>query len=142
MDDTIDRRLAQRLEAESAVRRILAAYCQACDDGRFDDLAQLFSDDIELVVRGSVVARGRTSARDWVAAAQPPERRGLHVTSNAVIAVTDAADEASSRADFVFYVRGPEGLVPARTGRYEDRCTPAPDGRGWLLARREMLFRP
>jgi len=127
------------LAAERAVRRIHAAYSQACDDGRFEDLAALFADDVELVSNDMVIARGRAAARDWIAAAQPPERRGRHLVANAVIDVL-APDSARAEADFVFLAPKPEGLVAAATGRYRDRFV-APDGPfgRWHLIRREMV---
>ncbi|WP_436778334.1 nuclear transport factor 2 family protein [Yinghuangia sp. YIM S09857] len=136
-----DAELISSLMAESAVRRIHAAYSQACDDGRFEALGTLFADDVELVVRGSVVARGREAACEWIAAAQPPERRGRHLVANTVIESSGPGTTVAV-ADFVFLAPGPDGgLVVATVGRYRDRFVAGDGASGrWMLARREMVM--
>ena len=122
---------ASNVADELAIRRTLAAYCQHCDDGMFDSLAALFSAGGTFTYLGEVVA-GSAALTAWFVAAQPPARRGKHVTVNAVIDIS--GDRATARSDFVFlrFVNG--SLVPLTAGRYVDELV-RQDGR-WLIERR------
>src|SRR6185503_289256 len=74
------------LHDELAVHRVLARYCHTIDDGAFDEFGALWADDAEFVLRGTVT-RGRDAIRDAIEAMQPAERRGRHLTLNAVVDV-------------------------------------------------------
>jgi len=121
------------LLAISRIQRALAAYCQLCDDGEFGRLAEQFAPDGSFVFAGETVT-GRAALERWFEAAQPPRRRGKHLTTNSIIDVE--GDRASVVSDFVF-VRLLGG-VPAlqMAGRYRDVfvCT----GDRWLIERRDV----
>jgi 3-phenylpropionate/cinnamic acid dioxygenase small subunit len=123
--------------AEESIRRTLALYCQLCDDGRFDEWAELYTDDAELHVMGSVY-RGRADIRAFIEKGQPPERRGKHVCANSVIDLDDRGATATAVTDYVFVARTGAGLAITSTGRYHDRLV-ADDGR-WRFSRREIVF--
>jgi ketosteroid isomerase-like protein len=127
-----------RLVAEAEIRRTLADYCQSCDDGRFEDYAACFTVDAVVLLAGEPVASGRAALRDWIAAGQPPDRRGKHVTINPLITVSPDATSAAASTDFLFVGRSPEGPRVTVAGRYCDELQPA-DGR-WLISRREITF--
>ena len=50
-------------EDEDQIRRTLSEYSQRCDDGRFDEWADLFTEDARFVLSGQVT-EGRDSIRD------------------------------------------------------------------------------
>lgn len=127
-----------RLLAESQIRSTIAAYCQACDDGRFDDYAACFTDDAEVVLAGATVATGREQIKEWIARGQPPDKRGKHVTVNPLIVVADDLTSASASTDYLFVGRTSEGPRVTVAGRYQDVLRPV--GGHWLLARREITF--
>jgi uncharacterized protein (TIGR02246 family) len=122
-----------------AIRALLAAYCRLCDDGRFDEFAQLFTDDAEFSVMGSTHT-GRDAISTWMAAAQPPERRGKHLISEPGITLVDDT-HATCRTDYAFvgHGSGERQLVVTSTGRYVDRLRRDDDGQ-WRFAARRIVF--
>jgi uncharacterized protein (TIGR02246 family) len=125
---------------ELAIHRVLARYCHTIDDGAFDEFAQLWADDAEFVLHGTVT-RGRDAIRDTIAAMQPLERRGRHLTMNPVVDLDGNAAHVVS--DFLFFGRDPgepaEGTAHLRfLGRYHDDFVRT--GAGWQFGRREIEF--
>lgn len=120
-----------------AIRRVLASYCQFCDDGRFDDWEQLFSEDATFIVMGRTHA-GRPAIRAFIEAGQPPERRGKHITANALIELHDGAERATASTDYIFIARTGGGLAVTSAGRYYDELVKV-DGT-WLITSREIVF--
>ena len=59
-------------EDEDQIRRTLAEYSQRCDDGRFDEWADLFTEDARFVLSGQVT-EGRDSIRNMMTAMMPPD---------------------------------------------------------------------
>jgi 3-phenylpropionate/cinnamic acid dioxygenase small subunit len=124
------------LHDELAIQRVLARYCHTIDDGAFDEFGALWADDAEFVLRGTVT-RGRAAIRDAIEAMQPPERRGRHLTMNAVVDVD--GDVARAVSDFLFFVRDPGAPAALRyIGRYHDEFARADVG--WQFCRREIEF--
>jgi hypothetical protein len=123
------------LADELAIKRLLAEYCHRVDDGRLDELAQLFTIDGEFVF-GSLSARGRGEVTGWFERFHPPAERGKHLTTNVVVEL-DAADgdRASARSDFAFLGFRDGQLTPTLAGRYDDELQRV-DGR-WLIGRRD-----
>ena len=120
------------VEDELAIRRTLAAYCQHLDDGDFGALAHQFTPDGTMTYGDVGGASGRDDIEAWFAGMNPPERRGRHLTVNAVIDVE--GDRATVASDFAF-LRFVDGeLRPLFTGRYHDEFVRA-EGR-WLIQRR------
>jgi hypothetical protein len=121
------------LLAISTIQRALATYCQLCDDGEFRRLAEQFAPDGSFVFAGETVT-GRGDLERWFEAAQPPRRRGKHLTTNAIIDVE--GDRASVVSDFVF-VRLVGGVpAPEIAGRYRDVFVRTGDR--WLIEQRDV----
>jgi uncharacterized protein (TIGR02246 family) len=120
---------------DEAIRRTLALYCQLCDDGRFEEWAELYTDDATFTVMGQT-HEGRTAIRRFIEAAQPPERRGRHVCANALIEVD--GDRATAATDYIFVARSEDGLAITSAGRYHDRLV-RDEGR-WRFASRRIAF--
>jgi uncharacterized protein (TIGR02246 family) len=121
------------------IREVLARYCQFCDDGRFDEFAQLFTESAQFAVMGTV-HEGRDAIVAFMSAAQPPERRGKHMTSNTVIELDVSGAAATVFTDYVFVGRRKDGsFALTSVGRYHDRMRRDADGR-WRISRREIVF--
>ncbi len=133
------------IDATEGIRRTLAAYCHTCDDGRFDEFAELFTSDARFVVLGDT-REGRDAIQAFMAASMPPEVRGKHMCANSLIEVADDGRSASAVTDFVFVGRAAgtvEGAAMGAfaitsAGRYLDEL--ALDGERWRFARREIVF--
>ena len=119
-------------QSETAIRRVLAEYCQFLDDGRFDDWIDLFSEEIVFVVNDER-KRGRAELRGFIEPAQQEDARGVHTISAPLIDVD--GDAATSFVDFVWFSRAGE---PGRIGRYHDTLVRDPDR--WRFASREIVF--
>jgi|AP95_1055475.scaffolds.fasta_scaffold00478_6 hypothetical protein len=108
------------------VRRLLAEYCLAADECRYDDWARLFGDD------GVMVA----FRRDWSGfealtgfISNAPQ--GLHLNTSVRIDID--GDQATALSNFVFFNLDRE---LSSMGLYAD--TLIREGDGWRFARREI----
>jgi ketosteroid isomerase-like protein len=126
------------LSAREAVRHTIASYTYAADNGRFEDVAQLFVVDGVLEVQGigGAVAEGRAEILRFfggvggdVASTAPPGRMQHHVASVRV----DVTSRTEASATSYFTVMTGAGVD--HWGRYKDRLAPHTDGR-WLFVHR------
>ncbi|HEY2814676.1 MAG TPA: nuclear transport factor 2 family protein [Acidimicrobiales bacterium] len=123
---------------EQGVRRTLALYCQLCDDGRFDEWAELFTEGARFTVMGGTHA-GRDNVKAWIEAAQPPERRGKHFLGQSVVDFEPDGLTATGVTDYTFVSKRSEGYVITSAGRYHDTLHRGDDGR-WRFDSREIRF--
>src|SRR5215831_18763366 len=95
------------LDDERAIRRLMTRYCHLVDDGAFEELTALWTDDAELALRGETTT-GPAAIVAVIAGRQTPELRGLHVSANAIVDVE--SDAAHAVSDFLFMRRegGPD----------------------------------
>jgi hypothetical protein len=105
-------------DVRASVRNALAAYVQALDDGRTDDVVATFCEDgaIDMGDLGSYAGHDelRAAYARWTPRA--PQR---HVVVNTN--VTDWSDtEATAVSDVVFLVKLPDGWKVQLVGRYHD----------------------
>lgn len=119
----------------NAVRDTLARYCQLCDDGRFEEWGELYTEDARFEVMDRTY-EGREQIKGFIRAGQPPELRGKHVAVNSVIE-TDG-DEALGLTDYIFVGRSGDGFGIVSAGRYHDRLVRRGDR--WLFAERRIVF--
>jgi uncharacterized protein (TIGR02246 family) len=128
---------AQVLEDHEAVRRLIGLYCQLCDDGRFAEWAELFTEDATFTVMGQTHT-GREQLEAFMAAAMSPEARGKHGTFEPVLELS--GDEGRAWTDYLFVGRvGDKGrLGVTSAGRYHDHLR-REDGI-WRFAAREIVF--
>jgi uncharacterized protein (TIGR02246 family) len=129
---------AWEVSAREAVRHTIASYTYAADNGRFDDVAQLFAPDGVLEVQGvgGAVAEGRDAILQFfrgvggdVTITAPPGRMQHHVSSVRVDVVSPTEATATS------YFTVMTGAGVDHWGRYKDAFAPASDGR-WLFVHR------
>lgn len=117
---------------ERQIRRVLAEYCQLCDDGEFEKLVARFAPDGAFHFGGRTV-EGHKALISWFEVTQAPAERGKHITSNAVIDIE--GDLARVSSDFVFFGIV-DGVLQLRiAGRYCDEFRRI--DRRWVIKSRE-----
>jgi hypothetical protein len=117
-----------------AVERLLAVYGHVIDDGNFDALSDVFTDDARFdgVDFGMGDLRGIAEIRAAFAAWDHPR---CHMTLNVVVDGT--TEGAAARSKWLVLLKNGKVVV----GTYEDAAVPT--DRGWRLAyRRALLQRP
>jgi len=105
-------------EVVEGIRAALAAYAQALDDGRTEDIVATFCADGVVEIPGSGTFEGHDAIRDAYSGLKPraPQR---HVVVNTL--VTDWNDhEAKAVSDLLFLIKGESGWAVQLVGRYND----------------------
>ncbi len=123
---------------ELAVARLLARYCRALDDRRYDDLVGLFTDDAVFETMGRSL-RGREEIRGFFPPDASPLTRpeSMHVLSNVVADVRGARAVATS--DWVMLQRDAGGATTVvLAGRYDDVLVCERDA-GWRIYTRTAI---
>ena len=120
------------MTAEEKIRFTIAEYCHRTDSGDFDGWVELFAEDGGFRMFGKDVV-GHAALRAFIAQDQPPELRGLHLTTDS--AITLQGDRAKVRSNFIFVAGGDEAGVVVAAGRYLDILVPRGDA--WLFKLRE-----
>ncbi len=120
----------------AGVRATLAAYAQALDDGRADDVVAAFCPDGSIELPGMGTHEGHDALRaayaGWV-----PKRPQRHVVVNTYVSDWDA-HEARASSDVIFLLKGEKGWAVQLVGRYDD--TLHNDGGTWRFHRRRAEF--
>ncbi len=126
-----------------AIRRLIALYSQLLDDCRFEEWAELFTDDAVFSVWGNAYA-GRTAIRDGIGG-MAPAMPGKHVAFATVVDFDPGGDSSGDRArawtDFVALADAGPGewgrsYSIATAARYYDLLVR--DDTGWRFARRDI----
>ena len=120
---------------EDQIRRTLCQYSQLCDDGRFDEWGELFTDDARLEVMGQVKT-GRPAIVTYMRSVQPPESRGIHMISGPLVEVDGPS--ASARTNYIFVRPATDGMAIVAAGRYHDQLVS--DGGRWRFAERKITI--
>ncbi len=123
------------VEVSEGIRQTIAAYTQALDDGRTDDVLATYTDDGVFDMPGVGVFSGldqlRTTYDSW-----KPRRPQRHMIMNTLVTSWSDAD-AASVSDVVFVVKGKDDAWSVQfVARYEDTFRLV-DGR-WLFSRRDV----
>jgi len=114
------------IEDKDAIRELLAEYCFRLDDGRFADMAALFTDDgtwdtaFGKAVGRSAIAELAQSLRERAGASRP---RAVHLVTNIVIAL--AGERAQVRSNWMVMQNGPTGPTIGSGGAYFDELLKA-----------------
>jgi hypothetical protein len=118
------------------VRAALAAYAQALDDGRTDDVVATFCPDGLIEIPGMGTHEGHAALREAYAR-WTPRRPQRHLVVNTL--VEDWNDhEATATSDVIFLLSGDAGWGVQLVGRYHD-VLHHDDGR-WRFHRRSATF--
>jgi len=124
-------------EVAIGVQAVQAAYAQALDGGRTDDLVALFHPDGTAEIAGVGAFHGHDAIREAYAGLVPVKPQ-LHLVGNTVI-TSWTEDEATAVSDFVFLQRGESGWTVPVTGRYHDALRRADDG-SWLFSSKTATY--
>ena len=123
-------------DVAEGVRATIAAYTQALDDGRTDDVVATFCPDGGAEIPGLGAHQGHDALREAYARVAP-RRPQRHLVLNTL--VTDWNDhEAHATSDLVFLLQRDEGWAVQLVGRYED--TLHNDGGTWRFHHRAGTF--
>ena len=113
--------MASVLEEKDAIREVMAQYCFALDDGRFDDMAACFTEDGTWQTFFGQ-ATGRKAIAEFAAglrAHRPgPTPRAIHHVTNIVITLN--SDTAKVRSNWTTVQNAPEGPKIGSGGAYDD----------------------
>lgn len=105
-------------EVDAGVRRTIASYTHALDDGRTDDVVATFCPDGVIDIPGLGRHEGHDALRaaygGWV-----PQRPQRHLVLNTHIVRWDDG-ETEAVSDVVFLLMGERGWKVQLVGRYED----------------------
>ena len=123
-------------EVAEGIRATLAAYTQALDDGRADDVVATFCPDGVIELPGMGTHEGHDALREaftgWA-----PRRPQRHLVLNTLVTDWDD-DEAAATSDVVFLLLRSSGWAIQLVGRYQD--TLHSDGGPWRFHRRAATF--
>jgi SnoaL-like domain len=114
------------------VRATVAAYAQALDDGRTDDVVATFCPDGVCDIPGMGTHEGHDAYSKW-----KPRRPQRHLVVNTLLTDWDER-EANAISDVVFVLQGDSGWAVQLVGRYHDTLH-HDDGR-WRFHRRAAEF--
>lgn len=116
------------------IRELLARYCFALDDGRFEDMAALFtSDGVWETAFGT--GRGREGiVAEMKSIAMGPRPRRLHLATNIVIDLD--GERASVRSNWVVFNNSSSSPMIGAGGSYYDRVVKV--GGRWFFAYRRI----
>ncbi|MFD9396766.1 nuclear transport factor 2 family protein [Streptomyces sp. NPDC060000] len=122
----------------AGVQTAIAAYAQALDAGRTDDIADLFVPDGVAEIAGMATFEGRDAIREGYRGFSPTGPQ-LHLVANTVI-TSYTGEEAMAVSDLAFFQRGETGWAVQLVGRYDDTLRRR-DG-VWKFSRRVTTFVP
>jgi len=123
-------------DVAEGVRATIAAYTQALDDGRTDEVVATFCEDGGCDIPGLGAYEGHQALRaayeKW-----KPRRPQRHLVLNTL--VTDWSEhEAHAISDVVFLLQSDKGWTIQLVGRYHD--TLHREGDAWRFHRRNATF--
>ena len=123
-------------DAAEGIRAAIAAYTQALDDGRTDDVVATFCHDGLCDIPGLGRHQGHDALRQAYGQWQPtrPQR---HLVLNTLVTHWDEG-EARATSDFVFLLKGEPGWAVQLVGRYHDVLRR--DGGVWRFHSRTAEF--
>lgn len=118
------------------IRDTIAAYAQALDDGRTDDVVVTFAPDGVAGIPGMDPLHGHEAIRAAYSRMTPriPQR---HVVTNTVITSYDG-ETATASSDLLFFLKQDDAWAIKLIGRYTDELR-LHDGR-WVFTSRDLVF--
>lgn len=123
-------------DVDAGVRRALAAYVHALDDGRAQDVVATFCADGAITIPGLGTHEGHDALLEaytsWA-----PRRPQRHLVLNTHVTRWDE-HEAAAVSDLVFLLLGTDGWKVQLVGRYQDVLHR--EGAQWRFHRREASF--
>ncbi|HEY7137688.1 MAG TPA: nuclear transport factor 2 family protein [Acidimicrobiia bacterium] len=128
----------QFADVAEGIRASIAAYTQALDDGRTDDVVATFCPDGGVDIPGLGTHEGHDALRAAYARVAP-RRPQRHLVVNTLVTNWNER-EAAAVSDVVFLLKRDDGWSVQLVGRYRD--TLHHDGGTWRFHRRTAEFAP
>jgi 3-phenylpropionate/cinnamic acid dioxygenase small subunit len=125
------------VEDKDAIREVLAEYCFRLDDGRFAEMAALFTEDGTWdTAFGKATGRGTIAelASSLRKCGEQPRPRAVHLVTNIAITLDEA--HARVRSNWMVMQNSPQGPHLSSGGAYIDEMVRT-DGR-WLFRYRKI----
>ena len=125
------------VEEKDAIREVLAEYCFRLDDGRFDEMAALFTEDGTWdTAFGKATGRQAIAelARSLRVRVAEPRPRAVHLVTNIVIVLD--GERATVRSNWMVMQNSPGGPRIGSGGAYHDEMVK--EGGRWLLRYRKI----
>ncbi len=125
------------VEEKDAIREVLAEYCFRLDDGRFAEMAALFTEGGTWdTAFGKATGRAAIAdlARSLRERAEQPRPRAIHLVTNIAIALDGVRAEV--RSNWIVVQNSPQGPKVGSGGAYVDDMIKA-DGQ-WLFRCRKI----
>ena len=125
------------VEEKDAIREVLAEYCFRLDDGRFDEMAALFTEGGTWdTAFGKATGRPAIAelARSLRVRVTEPRPRAVHLVTNIVIALE--GERATVRSNWMVMQNSPEGPRIGSGGAYDDEMVK--EGGRWLFRYRKI----
>ena len=125
------------IEDKDAIRELMAEYCFRLDDGRYEDMAALFTEDGTWETAfGKATGRAAIAklAADIRARAGADRPRAVHLVTNIVIALDEG--RAQVRSNWMVMQNSPHGPKIGSGGAYRDEIVQR-EGR-WLFYYRKI----
>ncbi len=130
--------MSRDLEDKDAIRELLAEYCFALDECRFEAMGALFTENAEWgPERIPRKARGPREIAELARSIVPVKGEGpvrRHLTTNIVIRL--GGDEARVKSNFLMVRESESGPLLAIAGTYEDHVVRTPAG--WRFQSRRI----
>lgn len=127
--------MSDALADKDAIRELLAVYCFHLDDGAFEQMAALFTEDgVWETAFGTGTGRAGIVAQAQGIAGSGPRPRRVHLTTNIVITLD--GDSARVQSNWVMFHNTPAGPGISSGGAYFDHVVKQ-DGR-WLFRHRRI----
>ncbi|MBV8938191.1 MAG: nuclear transport factor 2 family protein [Alphaproteobacteria bacterium] len=129
--------MASALEEKEAIREVLAEYCFRLDDGRFAEMAALFTENgtwdtaFGRATGRAIIAELARSLRERAGDQRP---RGIHLVTN--IAITLDGASARVRSNWTVVQNSAEGPKIGSGGAYLDELVK--EGGQWLFRYRKI----
>lgn len=120
----------------AGVTDAIAAYAQALDAGRTNDIVELFVPDGVAEIAGIGTFEGHDAIREGYAGFVPAAPQ-LHLTANTVVTAPDA-DTATAVSNLALFARGEAGWGIQLVGRYDDELRR--EGDVWRFSKRVTTF--
>jgi 3-phenylpropionate/cinnamic acid dioxygenase small subunit len=125
------------IEEKDAIREMLAQYCFRLDDGRFAEMAALFTENgVWDTAFGKATGRPAIAelARSLRERAGEQRPRAIHLVTNIAISLDGAS--AQVRSNWVVVQNGPDGPMVGSGGAYEDQLVK--EQSQWLFRYRKI----
>lgn len=125
------------IEHKDAIRELMAEYCFRLDDGRYDDMAALFTEDgtwDTAFGKASGRAAIATLAADIRTQAGANRPRAAHLVTNIVIVLE--GERAEVRSNWMVMQNSPDGPTIGSGGAYRDEIVLR--DRRWLFHYRKI----